>query len=437
MRCEPPTTTPPHCWEAANKPQPAAAGVKPSKVEASLESARAEQKAVAPAPATVATPPPASEPGLTPAFAASAVPRRNSCPPRRSLKEAEATKWKSAALVADGAENPTEARVRAATGINRPRTILVAGGSVERPARGVDRRSLCRIGDSGDCFWRTEEGMWCFSLIDGVLPIVFLGVGSSSPGVIVALYGIVRGAAEVSGGLRRRRRHESAHLRWRAKLGVTVAEYSAGDRPRVEFYYKMGIHARRCRGVGLGALRAGRREAFGQAKGAQQDFADLQDIFDRVQPPLTPAEQQAATRRAAPQRYGAPTCSRKDGAVAAVDAAMARGATLGGVVCALENASRRMPEEQPDGPPTPTARIFIGRHVQQSDRRLPYHPSASTQNTGCEYALVRSRRGTPNGPTPANVRLQNRKISPQISATAAGRLHVYGVPAHTVVENTQ
>ena len=74
----------------------------------------------------------------------------------------------------------------------------------------------------------------------------------------------------------------------------------------------------------------GECEAFGQAKGAQQDFADLQDIFDRVQPPLTPAEQQAATRRACLNAYGVlyGKRSRKDGAaVAAVDAAMARGAT--------------------------------------------------------------------------------------------------------------
>ena len=85
----------------------------------------------------------------------------------------------------------------------------------------------------------------------------------------------------------------------------------------------------------------GECEAFGQAKGAQQDFADLQDIFDRVQPPLTPAEQQAATRRACLNAYGVlyGKRSRKDdAAVAAVDAAMARGATLGEVVCALENA---------------------------------------------------------------------------------------------------
>ena len=56
---------------------------------------------------------------------------------------------------------------------------------------------------------------------------------------------------------------------------------------------------------------------------------------------LRPAEQQAATRRACLNAYGVlyGKRSRKDdAAVAAVDAAMARGGTLSEVVCALENA---------------------------------------------------------------------------------------------------
>ena len=182
------------------------------------------------------------------------------------------------------------------------------------------------------------------SLRDTSSTQVFLGVGSSSPGVIVALYGIVRGAAEDLAASERRRRHESAHLVAGYRLGLPVAEYSAGDRPRVEFYYKTGTYTRDdAEALACVALSGavGECEAFGQAKGAQQDFADLQDIFDRVQPPLTPAEQQSATRRACLNAYGVlyGKRSRKDdAAVAAVDAAMARGGTLSEVVCALENA---------------------------------------------------------------------------------------------------
>ena len=150
------------------------------------------------------------------------------------------------------------------------------------------------------------------------------------------------------------------------KLGLPVAEYSAGDRPRVEFYYEQGRPYSRDDAEALACVAlsgaVGECEAFGQARGlrcgnqrvayvgltldfytggAQQDFADLQDIFDRVQPPLTPAEQQSATRRACLNAYGVlyGKRSRKDGAaVKAVDDAMARGGTLSEVVCALENA---------------------------------------------------------------------------------------------------
>ena len=183
------------------------------------------------------------------------------------------------------------------------------------------------------------------SLRDTSSTQVFLGVGSSSPGVIVALYGIVRGAAEDLAASERRRRHESAHLVAGYRLGLPVAEYSAGDRPRVEFYYEQGRPYSRDEAEALACVAlsgaVGECEAFGQAKGAQQDFADLQDIFDRVQPPLTPAEQQSATRRACLNAYGVlygKRSRKNDAAVKAVDDAMARGATLGEVVCALENA---------------------------------------------------------------------------------------------------
>ena len=85
----------------------------------------------------------------------------------------------------------------------------------------------------------------------------------------------------------------------------------------------------------------GECDAFGDAKGAQQDFADLQAIFDRVNPKLSPAEQQSATRRAVMNShkllYGS-RARRNDDAVTAVDAAFERGASLPEVICALENA---------------------------------------------------------------------------------------------------
>jgi len=342
--------------EAANKLRAEAAALETeAKAEAvALESKRVEQQkaaAVAPAPAPVATtppPPPVSEPALAPsAFAGIDKSRENFVSTLSSLKEAgQATKWNSAALVADGAENPTEARVRAATGINGAKDLLsqeeVSNDQLGALTAGVFVVSAILAIASGALIGGNVGAT--FTYIFAVLPIVFLGVGSSSPGVIVALYGIVRGAAEDLAASERRRRHESAHLVAGYRLGLPVAEYSAGDRPRVEFYYKTGTYTRDdAEALACVALSGavGECEAFGQAKGAQQDFADLQDIFDRVQPPLSPAEQQSATRRACLNAYGVlyGKRSRKDGAaVAAVDAAMARGGTLSEVVCALENA---------------------------------------------------------------------------------------------------
>ena len=337
--------------EAANKLRAEAAALETeAKAEAvALESARADQqKAVAPAPATVVatTPPPVSEPALAPsAFSGIDASREAFTSTLASLKgSGSVTKWNSAALVADGAENPTEARVRAATGINGAKDLLsqeeVSNDQLGALTAGVFVVSAILAIASGALIGGNVGAS--FTYIFAVLPIVFLGVGSSSPGVIVALYGIVRGAAEdVS---ERRRRHESAHLVAGYKLGLPVAEYSAGDRPRVEFYYKTGTYTRdEAEALACVALSGavGECEAFGRAKGAQQDFADLQDIFDRVQPPLTPAEQQAATRRACLNAYGVlygKRSRKNDDTVAAVDAAMARGATLGEVVCALENA---------------------------------------------------------------------------------------------------
>ena len=121
--------------EAANKLRAEAAALETeAQAEAvALESARVEQQKAAaaaptPAPAPVATtPPPAvSEPGLAPsAFAGIDKSREAFVSTLSSLKESgQATKWNSAALVADGAENPTEARVRAATGINGAKDLL-------------------------------------------------------------------------------------------------------------------------------------------------------------------------------------------------------------------------------------------------------------------------------------------------------------------------
>merc|ERR1711924_413774 len=100
----------------------------------------------------------------------------------------QATKWNSAALVADGAENPTEARVRAATGINGAKDLLsqeeVSNDQLGALTAGVFVVSAILAIASGALIGGNVGAT--FTYVFAVLPIVFLGVGSSSPGVIVA-----------------------------------------------------------------------------------------------------------------------------------------------------------------------------------------------------------------------------------------------------------
>ena len=84
-------------------------------------------------------------------------------------------------------------------------------------------------------------------------------------------------------------------------------------------------------------------DAFGDARGAQGDFAALQRVFDAVEPRLSPAEQQAATRRgvlnAYAVLYGGARNRRDATLVEAADAAMAGGASLPAVLAAIEAAA--------------------------------------------------------------------------------------------------
>ena len=111
--------------------------------------------------------------------------------------------------------------MRAATGINGAKDLLsqeeVSNDQLGALTAGVFVVSAILAIASGALIGGNVGAS--FTYIFAVLPIVFLGVGSSSPGVIVALYGIVRGAAEdVS---ERRRRHEVRAFGGRLQAGVT------------------------------------------------------------------------------------------------------------------------------------------------------------------------------------------------------------------------
>ncbi len=258
----------------------------------------------------------------------------------------KARAWDSVQLVAEGAEVPTEARVRAYTGIDGARDLLsreeVGTDELGAFTAAVFVASAVLAVLSGV----VVGGNFGASLtyVFAVLPIVFLGVGSSSPGVIVALYGAIRGSA--ADDAPRRRRHEAAHLVAGYRLGLPVASYDAAS--DVAFYDESGRVAKsrddgeRLAAVALAGAVA-ECDAFGDARGAQGDFAALQRVFDAVEPRLSPAEQQAATRRgvlnAYAVLYGGARNRRDATLVEAADADMAGGASLPAVLAAIEAAA--------------------------------------------------------------------------------------------------
>lgn len=173
-------------------------------------------------------------------------------------------------------------------------------------------------------------------------PLAFLGVGSAAPGLIVQFYQTITDDVDVE----RRRRHEAAHLVAGYSLGLPVAEYATGTKPRVEFFdategrRKSRDEVEALAAVALAGAVA-ECDAYGAAKGAQGDFATLQAIFDTCETPISNAEQQFITRRGVINAYEVlfGSKARRDGkAVDAVDAAMERGASLPEVLAALENA---------------------------------------------------------------------------------------------------
>mmetsp|Transcript_25164 Transcript_25164/g.75555 ORF Transcript_25164/g.75555 Transcript_25164/m.75555 type:complete len:357 (+) Transcript_25164:118-1188(+) len=292
------------------------------------------------------TAPPATKPALTAdALAKITTDRDAYTNTLGDLRTAGAAKrWMSRALSAEGAEVPTEARVRAATGIDGARDLLtqeeVGNEELFQLTAGVFVGSGALAIASGSLIGGNVGAT--FTYLFAVLPILFLGVGSSSPGVIVALYQLIKGSGYDA---ERRRRHEAAHLVAGHTLGLPVADFSAGDDPQVEFYDVARSRYTRDDAEVLACVAlsgaVAECDSFGSAKGAQGDFAQLQTIFDRTVPKLSPKEQQAATRRACMNAYAVlyGSRARRDGAaVEAVDAAMAAGASLPEVIAALENA---------------------------------------------------------------------------------------------------
>ncbi|KAJ1460575.1 hypothetical protein M885DRAFT_10461 [Pelagophyceae sp. CCMP2097] len=243
-----------------------------------------------------------------------------------------ALRWDSVALVADGAEIPTEARVRAATGIDGAKDLFLGEEVTNDELVQLSAFVFISSGVLAIVAGKVVGGNAGAALMYGfaVVPLIFLGVGSSSPGILIALYLAASAFLKLGGAseaAERRRVHEAAHLIAGYSCGLAVSDFDVAS---VTFFDQQRAYSRddveRLAAVAVAGAVA-ECERFGQAKGAQGDFILLQQLFDSCSPRLSAPEQQAATRRGVMNAYtilfGKQRARKDDRILRAVEAAMA------------------------------------------------------------------------------------------------------------------
>ena len=149
-----------------------------------------------------------------------------------------------------------------------------------------------------------------------VIPILFLGIGSTAPAAIAGVIASIKGG-DKSGISKADRvcRHEAAHFLCGYLCGLPIAEYSTTeeDIPRVEFHDTVEgpMTARRelseeeVNALCVVALSGSVAEAmeFGSAAGANSDLLGLQSVFRRSKNFLGAEKQQDLTRWGALTAY--------------------------------------------------------------------------------------------------------------------------------------
>jgi hypothetical protein len=140
-----------------------------------------------------------------------------------------------------------------------------------------------------------------------LLPIVFLGIGSTAPGIIAGAIQRIKdqGTADAQESMTARIcRHEAAHFCCGYWCGLPIASFETStQQPRVEFalpadsnYSATEVAALAV--TGLAGL-VGEALEYGTAKGASQDLMQVERIFRRAQEFYGSAAQQDVTRWAA------------------------------------------------------------------------------------------------------------------------------------------
>lgn len=143
-----------------------------------------------------------------------------------------------------------------------------------------------------------------------LIPIVFLGVGSTAPQLIANAIASIKGGGDGASGVSQKDRicrHEAAHFCCGYWCGLPIQDYSTseGGNPRVEF----GVTPSEARGYSATQVAAlavtslagsvGEALAWGTARGAAQDLMALQQVFGRASDFYGAAAQQDVTRWAA------------------------------------------------------------------------------------------------------------------------------------------
>ncbi|KAG7354119.1 peptidase M41 family protein [Nitzschia inconspicua] len=148
-----------------------------------------------------------------------------------------------------------------------------------------------------------------------VIPILWLGIGSTAPAVIANLISAVKGGGDDTNKVDRVCRHEAAHFLCGYLCGLPIANYATTDEniPRVEFHYSADGPATASReltedevnALTVVAMSGSVAEAmeFGKAGGANSDLMELQNIFRQSKDFLGAEKQQSLTRWGALTAY--------------------------------------------------------------------------------------------------------------------------------------
>jgi hypothetical protein len=148
-----------------------------------------------------------------------------------------------------------------------------------------------------------------------IIPILWLGIGSTAPAVIANLIAAIKGGGDDTNKVERVCRHEAAHFLCGYLCGLPIANYATTEEnvPRVEFHYSADGPATASReltedevnALTVVAMSGSVAEAmeFGKAGGANSDLMELQNIFRQSKNFLGAEKQQDLTRWGALTAY--------------------------------------------------------------------------------------------------------------------------------------